>query len=135
MSSKARSKSGIVAIAKLSDKQLKMLLEPIRDEIKAGRSSFISAYAGAIHYNDILHSAAIITDTAYSRVDTLSTIFDVEQIGASVFGAIFGNAALRPALTSLVEGNDSGAEDEPESKASAAAELFALAKALGTAAV
>ncbi len=135
MSSKQRSKSAVVAIAKLSDSQLKIIMGPMSDEIKAGRSSFISAYAGAIHYNDFLHTAALISDTAYSRVDTLSTIFDVEQIGASVFGAIFGNAALRPALTSLVEGNDSGAEDEPESKASAAAELFALAKALGTAAV
>jgi hypothetical protein len=134
MSSKARSKSGIVAIAKLSDKQLKMLLEPIRDEIKAGRSSFISAYAGAIHYNDILHSAAIITDTAYSRVDTLSTVFDVEQIGADIFGAIFGNAALKPVLSSLVESGDGGDSDD-ESKATSAAELFALAKALGTAAV
>lgn len=50
-------------------------LEYIRDEINGGRSSMLLAFAGALHLNDFLHQAGLITDDCWNAVKGMSTLF------------------------------------------------------------
>jgi hypothetical protein len=80
-------------------------LKYIALEINGGRSSMLLAFAGAIHLNDFLHSAGLITDDAWNAVKGMSTLFSetanvtaiASQVGSVLKTVVEGAAGLETA--------------------------------------
>src|SRR5208283_4747603 len=72
--------------------------DAIKMEIAGGRSSMLLAFAGAMHLNDFLHSAGLITDDAWNAVKGMSTLFS-ETANVTAIAGAFGSV-----LKTVVEG-------------------------------
>jgi hypothetical protein len=67
------------------------MLDLIKLEIRSGASSALPAFAGAIHLNDVLHSAGLITNDAWNDVKGVSSLDNLLAVS-------------QPVLKTLVEG-------------------------------
>lgn len=76
-------------------------LKYIRLELQGGQSSMLLAFAGAIHLNDFLHSAGLITDDSWNAVKGMSTLFS-ETTNVTAIAGAFGSV-----LKTLVQGTAS----------------------------
>jgi len=98
----------------MSDALNSRVLDFISLELQYGRSSGVMAFSGALHLNDFLHSAALITDDCWNNVKGLTSATTIVPLGQSV-------------LKTLVEG---GVEAYSAARGASANENVAQMRAL-----
>jgi len=88
--------------------------DAIKLEIIHGGSSMLLAYAGAMHLNDFLHSAGLITDDAWNAVKGMSTLFteatNITNIASQVGSTL--KTLVEAASPLIPQGNTQTTTDE-----------------------
>lgn len=121
------SRTAAVALSRLSERMFHDMLHVYEKLIDAGASNLMQGYASCIITVDFLHSAGLVTDSAYNNVNILSDMLGGVGVFSGIVGGLFGNNALAPVLKTKLDSNDKDKDKEPDSMASTAASTLALA--------
>ncbi len=106
-------------ISDLGATSAKLAFGLARDIVKAGETDLFEGYAGSIISADLLHSAGLLSDQAYSAIFVMETIMGGISAIDSVLGSIPGSpgSPFTPSLKTKIEQHitkSSSKDDEEE---------------------
>lgn len=105
-------------LEKLSEKALDRFFNIIEKMVDAGKTDLMQGYAAAIMGADFMHSAGLLSNSAYSAIFALENIMAGISAVDSVLGSITGTISpFTPSLKTLIQlGAESGSTEQVHGK-------------------